>query len=100
MNQLELERQQLVLELQRLDVEKQRLAALEQRLEVQKKGIEYALEIAGKMVTILHPQASPDERTLLMSTLLPSLLQLEDGKGLELVLPSPQKEEKSERDSK
>ncbi|HLZ55697.1 MAG TPA: hypothetical protein VKR06_02020 [Ktedonosporobacter sp.] len=96
MNQLELEKQQLALELQRLEVEKQRVAALEQRLEAQKKGIEYALEIAGKMVTIVHPQADPETRTLLMRTLLPQLLQLENGKGIRVSVAASSAAERGE----
>jgi hypothetical protein len=78
-----------------LAIEKERLEILEKRLDVQKKGIEYALEIANKTVTVLYPTADEQTKALLMQTLLPTLLQLQNGKGLELVLPAPQGDEKA-----
>ncbi len=74
-------------EQQRLAIEQQRLELLEKRLEVQKKGIEYALEIAGKVVDTLHPGADLAARAMEIQTLLPDLLQLQNGRGLELALP-------------
>jgi hypothetical protein len=73
-----------------LDLEKQRLEVVAKRLEVEKMRIDYALEIAGNMVTILRPNADEETRTMLLQTLIPNLLQLSEGKGLELVLPVPQ----------
>jgi len=70
-----------------LQVERERLELLEKRLEVQKKGIEYAIEIANKMVDILHPSADEDTRAMLIQAFLSNLLQLESGKGLELIFP-------------
>lgn len=75
-------------EKQRLAIEQQRLDLLEKRLEVQKKGIEYALEIAGRVVDTLHPGADPAARAMEIQALLPNLLQLQIGRGLELALPS------------
>jgi hypothetical protein len=74
-------------EQRRLEIEKQRLEVLEKQLEVQKKGIEYALEIAGKVVDLLHPGADPATRAMEIQVLLPNLVQLQNGKGLELALP-------------
>ncbi len=73
---------------QRLAIEQQRLELLEKRLEVQKKGIEYAFEIAGRVVDTLHPGADPAARAMEIQALLPNLLQLQNGRGLELALPS------------
>ncbi len=75
----------------RLKLEQRRLEVLEKQLEVQKKGIEYALEIAGKVVDTLHPGADPATRAMEIQTLLPNLVQLQNGKGLELALPTPLK---------
>jgi hypothetical protein len=71
----------------RLEIEQHRLEVLEKQLEVQKKGIEYALEIAEKVVDTLHPGADPATRAMEIQTLLPNLVQLQNGKGLELALP-------------
>ncbi len=79
-------------EKRRLEIESQRLGLMEQRLELQKKEIEYALEIAGKMVTMLRPDADQVTKAMLAQTLLPGLLQLGSGKGLNLALPAPQNE--------
>lgn len=78
-------------EKQQLEIERRHLEVLEKRLEVQKKGIEYALEIAGKVVDILHPHADSATRAMEIQALLPNLVQLQGGKGLELALPAPQK---------
>jgi transcriptional regulator with XRE-family HTH domain len=91
----ELEREQ-----QRLEIEQRRLEVLEKRLEVQKKGIEYALEIATKVVDTLHPNADPATRSMEIQALLPNLLQLQNGKGLELSLSAQRKDEKSTSDAK
>ena len=80
-------------EQQELAIERERLEILEKRLDVQKKGIEYALEIATKTVTILQPNADEQIKAMLIQTLLPTILQLQNGKGLELVLPTPQSSE-------
>ena len=77
-------------ERQELANERDRLEILEKRLDVQKKGIEYALEIATKTVTVLYPYADEQTKAMLMQTLLPNILQLQNSKGLELVLPAPQ----------
>ena len=74
----------------RLQIEQQRLEVLEKQLEVQKKGIEYALEIAGKVVDTLHPGADAATRAMEIQALLPNLVQLQNGKGLELALPVSQ----------
>lgn len=71
----------------RLELEQRRLEVLEKQLEVQKKSIEYALEIAGKVVDTLHPGADPATRAMEIQALLPNLVQLQNGKGLELALP-------------
>lgn len=78
-------------EKRRLELEERRLEVLEKQLEVQKKGIEYALEIAGKVVDTLRPGADPATRAMEIQTLLPNLVQLQNGKGLELAfITSPQ----------
>lgn len=79
---------QLEQEKQQLQLEQRRLELLEKQLEVQKKGIEYALEIAEKVVDTLHPGADPATRAMEIQALLPNLIQLQNGKGLQLVLPA------------
>lgn len=81
--ELEKMRRQLNLELQRLELEKQ-------HLELEKERVKFSLEIAEKMVNILHPEADAEKRALLTKALLPSLLELGDSKGLELILHLPQ----------
>jgi uncharacterized protein YjbI with pentapeptide repeats len=84
---------QLVREKQELEIERQRLELLEKRLETQKKQIEYALEIANKLVDVLQPSADQAARAMTMQVLLPNILQIQNGKGLELVLLGPQSSE-------
>jgi hypothetical protein len=80
-------------EKKRLEIESQRLALLEQRLALQKKEIEYALEIASMIVDKLHPGADQATKAMEIQALLPNILQLQNGKGIELALPAPQKSE-------
>src|SRR5258708_1104731 len=75
-------------EKQRLELEQRRLEVLEKQLEVQKKGIEFALEIAGKVVNTLHPDADSATRAMEIQALLPNIIQLQNGKGLDLALPA------------
>jgi hypothetical protein len=78
-----------------LEIERERLDILEKRLDVQKKGIEYAFEIAAKTVAVLQPSADEQTKGMLIQTLLPTILQLQSGKGLELVLPAQQVNEEN-----
>lgn len=80
-------------EKQELEIERQRLELVEKRLEIQKKGIEYALEIASKTVDVLYPTANAETKAMLTRMLLPTILQLDNVKGVELVLPPPQSSE-------
>jgi hypothetical protein len=80
----ELERQAAL-----LDIEKQRMELIARRLEIGKMRMDYVLETAGKMMDFLHPQGDTETKILLLQTLMPNLLQLDEAKGLELVLPVP-----------
>ncbi len=86
----ELEKQKALLEMekQQLEIERQRLEVQERRLDIEKKRIDYALETASKMVNMLRPDADKETREMLLRTLLPNLLQLGNGQGLELALPA------------
>ncbi len=80
----EIEREQ-----KRLEIEAQRLKLLEQQLDLQKKSVEVALDLAGKIVDSLHPTTDQSARTMMMRIVLPNILQLQNVKGLELILPAP-----------
>jgi hypothetical protein len=45
------------------------------------------METAVKMVDLLHPGTDQQTKGMLVQTLIPSLLQLGEGKGLELAGP-------------
>ena len=82
---------------QRIELEKQWLELLERRLVVQKKEVEYALEVASKVVDMLQPDADAATKAkfiqaLLPQTLLPNFLQLLSNKGLELAFIEPEHE--------
>lgn len=87
----DLERQltQVEIERKKLALEKERLELQEQLLELEKKRVDYALETANKMIDILSPDADKGTRAILARTLLSSLLQLGNGKGIQLELPPP-----------
>ncbi|HVB22731.1 MAG TPA: pentapeptide repeat-containing protein [Ktedonobacteraceae bacterium] len=88
----ELANKEALFELERKELanERERPRILDKRIDVQKKGIEYALEIASKTIVVLNPNVNEQTKAKLMQALLPTILQLQNGKGLELVLPSPQ----------
>lgn len=76
-----------------LAIEREKVALLKETMEVQKLGIEYALEIADKVVDKIYPNADPETKGMLIRSLLPNILQLDNIKGLELVLPMSQSDE-------
>ena len=79
----------LLLEARRLELEAKRLALLEQHLEIEKKRVEYALELATKMSSTLKPNADQQTKEVFARTLLPNLLQLGSSTGLTgLAFPS------------
>lgn len=88
--QLAAEKAELEKQAALLEMEQKRLDVMAKRLEVEKTRIDYAFEIAGKMVNTLRPNADEETKLLLMQTLLPTLLQLGMGIGLELALPIAQ----------
>lgn len=79
---LEFLRQELELRRARLDLQ---VASFETR----KKLIDEALESASKIVDRLYPSIETETRGKLVGTLLSSLLQVGQGKELEIALPSP-----------
>ena len=96
----EREEQSALIELERqaLAVERERLDLLEKQLDLQKKAIEYALEIAAQTVTVLRPDANEQVKAMLIQALLPTLLQAGNVKGLELVLPPDPKDETQQKE--
>ncbi|MDQ2946549.1 MAG: pentapeptide repeat-containing protein [Acidobacteriota bacterium] len=83
----------LELEQKELAVERERLDLLEKQLDLQKKAIEYALEVAARTVAVLRPDADEQVKTMLLQALLPTLLQANNVRGMELVLPPDPKDE-------
>ncbi|SRR5260221_5775342 len=81
----ELERQRDLLELQ-----KQQLEIEKQRFELHASYISYAQKTAGEMVDLLNPGMDAATKAMNVQLLIPNLLQLANGKGLELVLPAHQ----------
>lgn len=69
-----------------LEIEKQRLELLEKRLDVQKRGMEYALDIASNFVDAFHNDADQATRSMEMQTLVPNILQLFNSQGAEFSL--------------
>jgi len=100
----ELEKQKTLLgmEKQKLELEKQQLELQKERFEIETMRINYALETAKKMVDLLHPNTDEQTKAMILQTLIPNLLQLGNGKGLELVdqskssshaLPAPKEDQ-------
>jgi len=85
--ELEREKREIELEKLRLENQKERQALTEQRLESQFKQIEYALELTGKAVDIVDPNADPEIRPVLIQSLVNNILQLDSMEGLQLFLP-------------
>lgn len=85
--QAELEKQKTLLELERqrllmqIDIQKA-------RLELDKERVDFALDLADKVVDRLYPEADEATRSMVARTLLPEFLELGRANGLELALPS------------
>jgi len=90
----ELEKQRLTFQIehekQKLELERQQVAIQKEQLELVTMRINYDIETANKMIGMLQPDADQMTRAMLAQTLLPSLLQLDSSKGLNLALPVPQ----------
>jgi serine protease inhibitor len=88
----QIEAQKAELERQRslLEIEKQQLEIEKQRFELQANRINFALKTAGEMVDLMHPGIEAATKAMIVQSLVPNLLQLANGKGLELGLPAPQ----------
>jgi len=84
----DLQMAELEREKQQIEIEQRRLDLLEKQLDVQRKGIKYAMEMASTMVDLLHPGADPATRAMEIQALLPNLVQLQNGKGLEIAFPA------------
>lgn len=91
----ELERQKMLLEIEReqLEIEKQ-------RFELQAYRIGYALKTAREMVDLLHPGLDDATKAMAAQQVIPNLLQLANGKGLELGTQALQIETKPTDSSK
>jgi flagellar biosynthesis GTPase FlhF len=85
---IEREKQEIALEKLRLANEKERQALIELRLESQRKQIEDALELAGKAVDIVYPNADAEMRPMLIQTVMNSILQLQSATGLQTIFIS------------
>ena len=86
--QITAQKAELEKELTLLEIEKQRLEVLDKSLEVGKKRIDYTIEAARSIVEILRPNADEQIKISFIQNLLPRLLKLYDGKGLELSILS------------
>jgi hypothetical protein len=84
LSQLEQAKLQLANEREQLAIEREQTALERERLQTLKERMQTYLEIADLMVTQLYPDAGPDLRPMLKQSLLPSLLKLSEGQGLEL----------------
>jgi hypothetical protein len=72
---------------EQLAIERERVALLRETMEAQKQGIEYAIEITKTLVDITYPNADIETKGMIITTLLPGVLQLDNVRGLQLVLP-------------
>jgi chromosome segregation ATPase len=88
--QLEAQRAELERQRDLLELQKQQLDIDRQRFELQANRITYALKTAGEMVDLMHPGLEAATKAMIVQSLVPNLLQLANGKGLELGLPPPQ----------
>jgi len=92
--ELENQKTQLELERQRLEIDRQNVALQKERLEYQIAARDFAFDTAGMMIEKLYPEADKSTKAILIRTLIPELLQLGNGKGLELALPVAEDDDK------
>jgi hypothetical protein len=77
-----------------IENQKALLELYEKQLELRKKQLDlmdYAAEKAPKIVEMLAPEADAQTKAMAATTLIKDLLQLGEGKGLELIPPVPLK---------
>lgn len=91
--QIHAQRAELELEKQRLEIDRQTVALQKERLEYQIAARDFAFETATMMIEKLYPEVDKSSKAMLIRTLIPELLQLGNGKGLELALPAQQVKE-------
>jgi excisionase family DNA binding protein len=73
-----------------LDIKKQTLELQEKHLEIEQKRIDYALQTANKMITMLYPSMHLDgqQKDLLLQALMQNLLRLGNSAELQLTFPA------------
>jgi hypothetical protein len=81
---------QIQMQRELLELKKEELALQLQSLELENRRMNYALELADKVVERLYPGADIRTKAMLAQTLLPQLLLLGSSNGLELGLPISQ----------
>ncbi len=88
---IEAEKARIEMQRELLEVQRQQLALQAERLELEHKRLDMAVDTALKMVERLNPNVvDAEQKAALAQALVPQLLQLGNGVGLELSLPSPQ----------
>jgi len=101
--QFEIEKQQAFLKIEYekwiIDLARQRVAWQKENLELEYMGKNYAIEAANKIIDRLSPGIDQAARTLVIPTLLSNLLQIQNGKGVEFILPAPDLKEEREEES-
>jgi hypothetical protein len=96
--ELEQQKTRLELEKQRLEIDRQNVALQKERLEYQIAARDFAFDTANMMIERLYPEVDKSTKAILIRTLIPDLLQLGNGKGLELALPeAPEDDEKMDK---
>jgi hypothetical protein len=87
-NEREAEEKQLLAQLERerqqLDIEQKRLEIIEKQLEIQKQTIEFALDLAGKILDGFQPGLDPAARAMAIQVSMSNILQLNNIPGLDL----------------
>lgn len=68
-----------------IELERNRLKLQQEQLEFAVKRIERALETAQKMVDVLNPQADTNTKAIVSRTLINNMLELYEGKHVELL---------------
>jgi hypothetical protein len=85
-NAIEFQRHALQIKEQQILLKERQVALGEKLLELEKKRYDLALETAVQLIDVLQPGVNSQTKAMAARTLLPNLLHLSNGKGLDLTL--------------
>lgn len=96
---IEAKKAEIALQREIIELEKQQLKLEKERFGFETKRVEYSLKASILIVDTLRPNTDEGTKAMLAQTLIPNLLQLSNGKGVELALPASKNSQEVEENN-